>query len=179
MNSIEIESMSAHQKEGLLWDYIDGSTTPEMNTTILHLISCNTEWQTKYSELVDMHNLMAQIELEQPPLRFAKNVMEGIAQMKIAPATKKYINVNIIRTIAAFFIIVILGFLIYSVKGINWFESVDVREQIPFENSISGYDLFSSSNINFFIMVNVVLVLMLLDSILTNKKNRFMRSFKN
>ncbi len=59
-------------------------------------------------------------ELEMPSLRFTKNVMEEIAQYQVAPATKNYINKNVIRGIFAFFLIMISGLLIYFIGQIHW-----------------------------------------------------------
>ena len=72
------------------------------------------EWKNKYHELLDVHQLMKTSGLEQPSMRFTKNVLEEIAKLHIAPATKNYINNKIIWGIGAFFITLIAGFIVYG-----------------------------------------------------------------
>src|SRR5690349_8004057 len=80
--------------EARLWAYIDGLS--EEASLIEKLVAENREWKEKYAELLDVHQLMGATELEEPSLRFTKNVMEEIARYQIAPATKEYINKKII-----------------------------------------------------------------------------------
>ena len=75
-----------------LWAYIDGLSSVEERTAIKKLIETNVEWKNKYYELLEMDQLVRSTELEQPSMRFTKNVMEEIAKLHIAPATKNYIN---------------------------------------------------------------------------------------
>ena len=84
------------QIEERLWDYIDGLGSPEERSAIQILIAENIEWQHKYKELLNIHQMMNDAELEAPSMRFTKNVMEEIARHHVAPATKTYINKNII-----------------------------------------------------------------------------------
>ena len=51
---------------------------------------------------MNVHQLMTGSELEAPSMRFTVNVMDEIAHYQIAPATKSYINKNIIRGIGGF-----------------------------------------------------------------------------
>src|SRR5690348_18446687 len=110
--------MSIHQTnspfgegdEQRLWDYIDGLSSPSEKTVIEQLLEASAEWKAKYHELLEVHQLMQSSELEQPSLRFTKNVMDEIARLQIAPATSSYINKNIVRGIGIFFITMIVGF---------------------------------------------------------------------
>src|SRR6476469_8907634 len=103
-----------------LWDYIDGNSTPEERSLVETLIRENAEWRALYQELLQTHQSLADIDLEEPSLRFSKNVMEEIAKYHIAPETKSYINNKIIWGIAAFFVLSIVGFLIYGIGQIDW-----------------------------------------------------------
>ena len=100
--------------EQQLWDYIDGTATAEERSAVERHLADNQLWREKYRELLDMNELMKSAELEQPSLRFTRNVMEEIARHHIAPATRKYINNRIIFSIAAFFITSIIGFVVYG-----------------------------------------------------------------
>jgi hypothetical protein len=103
-----------------LWDYIDGNCEPAEKATIEELLAANLDWQRTYRELLNMQQLLDSSELDAPSLRFTKTVMEKIAQHQVAPATQSYINKNIIRGIGAFFLTMILGFVIYFLAQVKW-----------------------------------------------------------
>src|SRR6478672_13555670 len=95
-----------------LWEYIDGLSTTEEKSVVETLIRENAEWRALYQELLQTHQSLAVIDLEEPSMRFTKNVMEEIAKYQIAPATKTYINNRIIWGIGAFLVVLVIGFLI-------------------------------------------------------------------
>ncbi|HEY8896605.1 MAG TPA: zf-HC2 domain-containing protein, partial [Niastella sp.] len=99
--------------EERLWEYIDGACSEEERLFIEQLVATNAEWKAKYQELLELQDLLShRLELDEPSLRFTMNVMESISKHYIAPAAKTYINKRIIRGIAAFFILSIIGLLI-------------------------------------------------------------------
>lgn len=157
--------------EARLWEYIDGLSDATERTAIEKLIAENSEWKACYAELLELHQLTGMTELEEPSLRFTQNIMEEIARHQIAPATKTYINKRIIWGIAAFFITIIAGFLIYAISQINWSESKS-------DGTIGGLDLtsinygavFNNNFVNIFMMLNAILGLMLLDRYLAARR---------
>ena len=155
--------------EERLWDYIDGLSTGEEKSVIDNLLSSNAAWRAKYNDLLEVHNLMNSAELEEPSLRFAKNVMEEIAKYHIAPATKTYINKKIIWGIGGFFIAMIIGFLIYGFGQINWSAQGDTKLPIDL-NKIDFNRFFNNTYMNIFMMINIVLALVLFDRYLANRK---------
>ncbi|HVT83793.1 MAG TPA: hypothetical protein VHD35_01255 [Chitinophagaceae bacterium] len=158
--------------EERLWDYIDGAGTAEERSLIEQLLRSNREWQAKYHELLETHQLLQSSDLEAPSLRFTKNVMEEIAKYHIAPATKTYINKRIIWGIGFFFIAVIIGFLVYGFGQIDWTAKSDTN--LPID--LSRIDLskfFNNTYVNIFMMINVVLGLFLLDNYFSNKRKAF------
>ena len=139
------------------------------------LIAENVVWKQRYHELLDLHQSINLIELEQPSLRFTKNVMEEIARYQIAPATKKYINNKIIWGIALFFGTLIIGFLIYGISQINWAAGTDSQSTIGIDFTQVDYSrVFNNNFVNIFMMLNIVLGLMLLDRYLNNRKKAMM-----
>src|SRR5579864_9493617 len=108
------------QMEERLWDHIDGLGTAEERSRVDDLIAGDREWQLKYRELLELQQAMNSEEMEIPSLRFTKNVMEEIAHHRVAPAANSYINKNIIRGIAAFFLITIGASLIYVFTQIRF-----------------------------------------------------------
>jgi hypothetical protein len=154
--------------EARIWAYIDGLSEEE--SFVEQLIRENAEWRAKYHELLELNQLLHATELEHPSMRFTKNVMEEITKVHIAPATKVYINKNIIRGIAAFFITVIVGFLVYGFSQVDWsVGNSDSSVGIDF-TQVDYSKIFNNTFVNIFIMANVILGLMLLDRYLTSKK---------
>jgi len=160
--------------EQQLWSYIDGFSSKEDKTAIEKMIVSNLEWKNKYHELLEVHQLMSSSELEQPSMRFTKNVMEEIAKLHIAPATKNYINKKIIWGIAAFFITVIAGFLIYAFAQVDW-NFQDNSKPLLDLSTINMSRIFNNNFVNGFMMINVLLGLVLLDRVLANKRKKFQK----
>lgn len=165
--------------EERLWDYIDGLSAPEERSAIEQLIDSNIEWRNKYHELLEVHQLMSNsLELEEPSMRFTQNVMEDIAKYHIAPAAKSYINKRIIWGIMGFFLLTIVGFLIYGFGQVNWSggsngePTVILGINVDRVNSLDFSKLFSSTYGSVFVMVNAVLGLVLLDMYLGKKKRQ-------
>ena len=157
--------------EARLWEYIDGFTSGEERSVIQKLIDENTEWKTKYQELLELHQSINLVELEQPSLRFTKNVMDEIAKHHIAPAAKTYINKYIIWGIGIFFITVIVGFLVYGFAQVDWTAASDSKSTLGVDlNKIDYGRMFNNNFVNMFMMLNVVLGLFLLDRFLANKR---------
>lgn len=157
--------------EERLWDYIDGNCSEQEKSFIQQLVETNLQWRAKYTELLEVHELMQNsIELDEPSLRFRQNVMEEIAKYQIAPATKSYINKNIIRGIGAFFIMMVLGFLVSGFAQVNWSDTSSGMN-LPLDFSkLDWSKFFNNTYTNIFLMVNIVLGLMLLDMYLGKKK---------
>ena len=163
------------QMEERLWTYIDGACAAEEKSAIEKLLDSNAEWQSKYRELLDVHTLLHSTELDEPSMRFTRNVMEEIAKLHIAPATKSYINKKIIYGIGAFFLIMIVGFLVYGMSQIDWSASGDSKLPIDF-GKVNFSVFFNNTYVNMFMMLNVVLGLMFLDRYLANKKKKISTS---
>jgi hypothetical protein len=160
--------------EQRLWEYIDGVSSAAEKTVIEKLITTNTEWKNKYKELFEINSLLAGGELEEPSMRFTKNVMDEIGKLHIAPATKTYINKNIIRGIGIFFITLITGFLIYGFGQMDWSASGSSDSKLPFD--LSKIDLskfFNNSYVTGFMMINIILGLVLLDSYFKKRREQW------
>lgn len=160
--------------EQQLWSYIDGLSSNEERSAIQKSIETNLEWKNKYHELTEMHQLINSAELEHPSMRFTKNVMEEIAKLHIAPATKNYINKKIIWGIGGFFITLIVGFLIYGFAQVDWNFQDNSKPLMDF-STFDMSKVFNNNFVNGFMMVNVLLGLVLLDRVLANKRKKFQK----
>lgn len=161
-----------HSMEERLWEYIDGQGNAEERTVIEQLIAADAAWRAKYGELLEVHQLINSTELEEPSMRFTRNVMDEIARMQIAPATQSYINKNIIRGLTIFFVTMIIGFLIYGFGQIDWTAKNDPKMNIDL-SAIDYSKIFNNNLVNAFMMLNVILGLFLLDRYLANKRKKF------
>lgn len=175
MNNYEMNSRFGPGDEERLWEYIDGIATPEEKTIIDQLLESSAEWREKYNDLFAIQQLLRASDLEEPSMRFTKSVMEEIGKLHIAPATKTYINKNIIRGLAIFFITMIVGFLVYGFGQIDWtVGTVGDDSTLPVDLTKLDYSkMFSNDWVNAFMMINVILGLFLFDRYLANKRKQF------
>src|SRR5258706_5374182 len=158
--------------EERLWNYIDGTNDHGKKSMVEKLLETHAAWKSKYRELLEINELLHSSELEEPSLRFTKNVMEEITKLHIAPATKTYINKKIIWGIGIFFITLILGFMIYGFGQIDWTAKGDTKLPVDF-SKVDYSRIFSNTYVNAFMMINVVLGLFLLDRYFANKRKKF------
>jgi hypothetical protein len=162
--------------EEKLWNYIDGTMEKTEVDFIEELLRSNQESKSKYAELMEVHQLMQDsIDLEHPSLRFTQNVMEEISKLYITPATRNYINKNVIWGIGIFFLTTIIGLLAYGIGQIDWSRPESENMSQFNLDKVNWMQMFSGTYVNAFIMVNIVLGLMLLDMYLTRKKNERMQ----
>jgi hypothetical protein len=160
-----------NEMEVRLWAYIDGIS--DEPSVVEKLVAENEAWRLKYAELLEVHQLVRESELDEPSLRFTKNVMEEIARLQITPAAKQYINNKIIWAIAAFFITSILGFLGYGFSQMDWSGGSPSGRSVVDMTSFDYGKMFNNTFVNLFMMLNVILGLMLLDRYLNMKRKKF------
>lgn len=158
--------------EQRLWDFIDGISSAEEKSVIEKLLETDAEWKAKYRELLQVSELLRSSDVEVPSLRFTKNVMEEIAKLHIAPATKTYINKKIIWGITSFFLVMIVGFLIYGFAQMQW-NVADDNTIVKNVNKIDFSRFFSNTWVNVLMMINLVIGLFLLDNYLGKKRRAF------
>lgn len=174
--------------EDRLWDYIDGLGSPAERSAIGELLFSNQEWQRRYRELLDMHELLDASELEMPSLRFTRNVMEEIARYQVAPATRTYINKNVIRGIAAFFLTMIFGFLAFTLAQLKWTSTapgaaesswpnlrmpeVHVNLEPELNKVGNSFMAFNETYLIVFVLISAIMGLVLLDLYLQKRRQQ-------
>jgi hypothetical protein len=161
-----------HDAEERLWDYIDGRCNATEKKSIEKMLESNLQWKEKYGELLEVNRLLHSSGLQEPSMRFTKNVMEEIAKYQVAPATKTYINKYIIRGIGIFFATLIIGFLVYGFSQVDWSASNGATSQYIDLSKVDFSKFFNNTFINVFMMLNAVLGLMLLDRYLASKRKK-------
>jgi hypothetical protein len=180
----KVKSMNIEQPmEDRLWDYIDGHSSAAERSAIEELLTTNRDWQQKHRELLNIQQLLNSSELEAPSMRFTKNVMEEIARYHVAPATKTYVNKNVIRSIGAFFMVMILGVLTYFMAQFRWTSTPSSSGggniNLPVErlklglnrlDNVNVAKAFNSTYIILLLLIAVVLGFALLDMYLQQRK---------
>jgi len=159
--------------EHRIWEFIDGHCSPSERSAIIQNIADRPVWKSKYNELLSIHEMLQKEELDMPSLRFTKNVMEEISRYQVAPATKNYINKNVIRGISSFFLVMIVGLLIYFVGQIHW-NSNSTDNLVPAfsldADKLNWSKMLNNTYVNIFIGINVILGLILLDKYMQGRK---------
>ena len=172
MNTENKDVFEGSEMESRLWEFIDGLSHPSEQSAVEKLIAENAEWKTKYHELLELHQMIQSTELEQPSMRFTKNVMEEIAKYQIAPAAKEYINKKIIWGLAGFFIALVVGFLVYGFSQVDWNTGSSGNGIGVDFTKVDFSKMFNNDYVNYFMMLNVVLGLILLDRFLSSKRKK-------
>jgi len=158
-----------------LWEYIDGFADAGQRARIERLLAEQAEWRAKYEELLQTHQLLSFTELEQPSLRFTRNVMEAIAREQIAPASRQYINNRIIWGIGIFFLTLILGLLAYGIEQVDWAAGKTPNTMGIDFNKVDYSALSDNQWMNAFLGLNIILGLFLLDRALSARREEQMR----
>jgi hypothetical protein len=106
--------------------------------------------------------------------------MEEIARHHVAPATKTYINKNVIRGIGAFFLTLILALVTYVMSQFKWAGAgagngsslLPNNPNLNLErlNNVKVSGAFNSTYITVFMLITVVMGFMLLDMYLQRKR---------
>ena len=162
--------MDTQYIEERLWEYIDGISNEAERLDIEVMLKTVPEWKLKYDELSQLHQMIHSTELESPSMRFTQNVMEEITKYYVAPATRTYLNKKIIYGIGGFFIVMILGLLVYSLAAVNWSAGGSSGGSLVNLDKIEWNKLWNNGYTNIFMMVNTVLGLVLLDKYLEKRK---------
>jgi hypothetical protein len=159
--------------EHRIWEFIDGHCSPSEKAAIVQNLADNQIWKNKYTELKSIHDMLQKEELDMPSLRFTKNVMEEISRYQVAPATKNYINKNVIRGISSFFLVMIIGLIIYFVGQIHW-NGNSTGNLVPAfsleADKLNWSKMLNNTYVNIFIGINTILGLILLDKYMQVRK---------
>ncbi|SDT51551.1 hypothetical protein SAMN05216490_3829 [Mucilaginibacter mallensis] len=160
MNSIEEK----------LWNYIDGSCTPEDEHAIALLIEQDEVYRKKYNELVLLNAEFTAMELDEPPMAFTYNVMETIRAEHASQPLKAAIDQRIIKGIGLFFVFTISIILIVALASIHWSAIFASSSHTPSKIALPDLrNLFTGPVMKGFLFFDVVLGLYLFDTYLRKK----------
>lgn len=156
--------------EEQLWNYLDGTCTPQEREVIEHLIATDETYQQKYEEIKAFNLELGDIELDVPPMAFTYNVMEAIRTEEAAKPLKASIDNRIIKGIAAFFIVSILAILVVALADTNWSAGAVNGFKVPEMRLPEFKNYFSGPVFKGFLFFDAVGLMYFLDSYLRKRK---------
>ncbi len=154
--------------EEQLWNYIDGNCNFAEKIEIEAKIKADLQYSTTYKELLLVNNELSNLELKEPSMSFTRNVMEQV-NLELKPiALKTKVDNRIIYSIGAIFILSIVAIFGYVVA------TADLN--FKFNLTQLNFDLYETKIINptsirIFLMVDLVLILIYIDSFLRKRKD--------
>ncbi|MBK9731092.1 MAG: hypothetical protein IPO83_07370 [Chitinophagaceae bacterium] len=156
--------------EDRLWDYIDGLCSPEERNTISQLLQSDTTIRRKYDELLSLHQQLKSVELDEPGMGFKNRVMEQVLAGPHPSTLKTKVDHRIIYSIAAFFVLTIGGMLAYAISKMDWSASQSFELPEMSMPAVNWSFLENPAFTLFFLAVNVVLGLVLIDKLVTARR---------
>ena len=151
-----------------LWDYIDGTCTPDERQAISRLIEADEIYRAKYLEILALNQEFAAMELDEPPMAFTYNVMEAIRTENAKKPLNASINPGIIKGIAAFFVFTIAALLVVSLASIRW-STVDTSTLFTNFKMPDMSKYFNGSIVKGFMFFDIVMGLFLFDTYLRKR----------
>lgn len=152
--------------EEQLWDYIDGNCSNIEKIEIEAKIASNAVYSETYKELLLVHSELDKLEFEEPSMSFTRNVMEQV-NLELKPvALKTKVDNRIIYSIGGFFVVAILSIFAYVIASADWTFKFNLP-QINFD--LYESKIITPTTIKIFLMVDVILALIYVDSFLRRK----------
>jgi len=153
--------------EEQLWNYIDGNCSAIETVEIEAKIANDLQYKELYQELLAVHTELSKLDFEEPSMSFTRNVMEQV-KLEIRPvALKTKVDHRIIYAIGGFFVLSLLCIFGYAVAT----SEMNFKMDFPDVNfGIDANKIITPISIQIFLMVDVVLALIYLDSFLRKRK---------
>src|SRR4051812_18278006 len=108
-----MKSQNIAEIEKMIWSYLDHECSEAEAMEVSMLLKTDDIWKVKYLEIFELHQTLAEkTELQEPSMRFAKDIMEIVEKEKIVHPVKTYLNRWVIGGIIAFFVVNVSGIII-------------------------------------------------------------------
>jgi hypothetical protein len=158
--------------EERIWAYIDGISDAKEKAAVEKLLQTDPAWKKCHESILDMDRAFRAVSLEEPSMRFTKNVMEQVASLKVAPATKSYVNKKIVYGIGGFFLLLITATLAWVIPQLDFSQAHP--ESIPMklpDMSVDWNRYLNATTLNIFFILDAVVALFFLDRYLQRRKS--------
>jgi hypothetical protein len=150
-----------------IWAYIDGEGDQAQRHVMQSKITSDPDYQKMYSELMQIQEIISAQELEEPSMSFTRKVMEAVDTEMAPVSLKTRVDNRIIYSIAAFFVISIIGILIYAVSNVNFSLPEFKLPKLNFDLALSPEK--TGLLIKAFLFVDLILGLIYLDRFLRRR----------
>ncbi len=125
----------------LLWKYIDGECTPEEAAQVERLLAEDAGFKREWAQRTRLHQELQQQEVEQPSMRFARNVMDRLPELYrkldisplISPLWKK-----IIGGVAGVFLLAYFALVFNVIETAGPAEGGQIPEVQAFVDTLTG-----------------------------------------
>lgn len=149
-----------------IWDYIDGSLDEQERHATAQRIETDAAYAQVYTEMMDLHQLMADAELEEPSMGFTNLVMDQVRPEPAPVALKTKTDPRIIYSLSGIFIAAIVFVAIYAVRSSTWSLGEIEWPQWKLNLDLQIHPAF----IQAFLFVDILLALVCLDRYIRPKK---------
>lgn len=161
------------QMEEQIMGYIDGLLQAREKQEVENRLLKDPEWQRCYQDMLDLDHSLRAVSLEEPSMRFTRNVMDQVQSLQIAPSTRSYVNKKIIWAISGFFLLLIVVPLIVFLPQVD-FSQVSSN---PLPVKLPSFDIdwtryLNSTVLQVFFIIDAVAALFFLDRYLQRRKAR-------
>ena len=153
--------------EEQIWDYIDGNCTTIERSAIEAKIATDEHYKAVYEEFSALNLQIGQIQLDEPPMAFNRNIMEMVKLESAPVSLKTKIDNRIIYGIAAFFILSVVTIFIYAVSH-SKLEMPALMTKINFAADIDRF--ITPASIKIFLFADLIIGFLYLDTLLRRKK---------
>ncbi|MES2651026.1 MAG: hypothetical protein V4663_04765 [Bacteroidota bacterium] len=152
--------------EEQLWNYIDGNCTPVERLEIEAKLAVNIQYHSIYQELLKVNDELNKLDFEEPSMSFTRNVMEKV-NLELKPvALKTKVDNRIIYSIAAFFVLSLVGIFGYALATSNFSYTFEMPKM---NITLDPAKYITHTSMLVFLFVDVVLALIYLDSVLRKR----------
>lgn len=157
--------------EQRIWDFLDGIGTDQERKLTEQLIESDADYRKVYEKLKSFNSLVSTVELDEPSMSFARNVMDKINLKPNPVLVGSLIDKRVIYGIAAFFLLSITVMLGLLFSQMDWSQSgvFGIREYTLLVIDTSKY--LNKTLINIFFFSDIILGLYFLDGFFRNRLN--------
>ena len=152
--------------EEQIWDYIDGGLSGKEREAVAKKIADDNAYATVYIEMLELHQLMATVELDEPSMSFTRNIMDQVNLETSPMALKTKVDKRIIYSLSAIFLVAIVSVSWFTMAYIQFpaFSLPSLHFNMNLEQFVSPLAL------QLFFFIDILLALLYLDRLYRSKK---------
>jgi anti-sigma factor RsiW len=152
--------------EEQIWEYIDGELNGKEREAVAKKIAEDNAYATVYVEMLELHKLMAAVELDEPSMSFTRNIMDQV-NLEMPPlALKTKVDKRIIYSLTAIFLAAIIAVSWFAIAYTN-FPALSLPS---FDFTMNLEQFVSPLTLQLFFFIDILLALLYLDRLYRSKK---------